>query len=231
MVLQIIVHQLCKTLGGGGLVTKLCPTFATPWTVAHQAPLSMGFSRQEYWSRLPFPSPRHLQTYFDLFSKLLQLWKDCGKMGGMLGGSENKSELYVYYDYNFVKICMQITRTRKNSQMWNQLVKIVIWMIVFPFSELFSMLYSFYNHKSPEKKKVTWRGSCRSKDEKALLSKELRKGFMRKVAIEFQEEEEAEGIKTWRQERKSCLWKTAKNPNKDVLRRAWEDGTLRKGGP
>ena len=29
----------------------------TPWTVAHQAPLSMGFSRQEHWSRLPFPSP------------------------------------------------------------------------------------------------------------------------------------------------------------------------------
>ena len=31
--------------------------FATPWTVAYQAPLSMGFSRQEYWSGLPFPSP------------------------------------------------------------------------------------------------------------------------------------------------------------------------------
>ena len=29
--------------------------FATPWTVAHQAPLSMEFSRQEYWSGLPFP--------------------------------------------------------------------------------------------------------------------------------------------------------------------------------
>ena len=34
--------------------------FATPWTVAHQAPLSMGFSRQEYWSGLPFPSPEDL---------------------------------------------------------------------------------------------------------------------------------------------------------------------------
>ena len=31
--------------------------FETPWTVAHQAPLSMGFSRQEYWSELPCPSP------------------------------------------------------------------------------------------------------------------------------------------------------------------------------
>ena len=34
--------------------------FATPWTVAHKAPLSMGFSRQEYWSGLPFPSPGDL---------------------------------------------------------------------------------------------------------------------------------------------------------------------------
>ena len=34
--------------------------FATPWTVAYQAPLSMGFSRQEYWSRLPFPSSEDL---------------------------------------------------------------------------------------------------------------------------------------------------------------------------
>ena len=34
--------------------------FATPWTVAHQAPLSMGFIRHEYWSRLPFPSPGDL---------------------------------------------------------------------------------------------------------------------------------------------------------------------------
>ena len=34
--------------------------FATPWTVAYQAPPSMGFSRQEYWSGLPFPSPRDL---------------------------------------------------------------------------------------------------------------------------------------------------------------------------
>ena len=34
--------------------------FATPWTVAYQAPPSMGFSRQGYWSGLPFPSPGNL---------------------------------------------------------------------------------------------------------------------------------------------------------------------------
>ena len=34
--------------------------FATPWTVAYQSPPSMAFSRQEYWSGMPFPSPRDL---------------------------------------------------------------------------------------------------------------------------------------------------------------------------
>ena len=34
--------------------------FVTPWAVAHQAPLPVGFSRQEHWGRLPFPSPGDL---------------------------------------------------------------------------------------------------------------------------------------------------------------------------
>ena len=41
-------------------VAKSCPTLVTPWIVAYQAPLSMGFSRQEYWSGLPCPSPGDL---------------------------------------------------------------------------------------------------------------------------------------------------------------------------
>ena len=36
---------------------------ATPWTAAHQAPPSMGFSRQEYWSGLPLPSPRKCSSF------------------------------------------------------------------------------------------------------------------------------------------------------------------------
>ena len=46
--------------GGGGLVAQSCLTLETPRMVAHQAPLSIGFSRQEYWSGLPFPSPGDL---------------------------------------------------------------------------------------------------------------------------------------------------------------------------
>ena len=47
-----IVH-VCQSLG-------CVQPFATPWTVAHQAPLSMEFSRQEFWSGLPCPSPGDL---------------------------------------------------------------------------------------------------------------------------------------------------------------------------
>ena len=49
--LQLSWSQCC-------LVSKSCPTLMTPWTVALQAPLSMGFPRQENWNGLPFPFPR-----------------------------------------------------------------------------------------------------------------------------------------------------------------------------
>ena len=56
---QLHCHHL-GGYGGAGLVTKLCLTLATPWTIACQAPLSMGFSRQEYWHGLSSPSPGDL---------------------------------------------------------------------------------------------------------------------------------------------------------------------------
>ena len=60
-------HALFKKLlkqpsedSSSSLVAKSCLTLVTLWTVASQAPLTMGFSRQEYWSGLPFPSPGDL---------------------------------------------------------------------------------------------------------------------------------------------------------------------------
>ena len=50
----------CHLLFIWWFLTKLCLTLETPWTVARQASLFMGFSRQEYWSGLPFPSPGSL---------------------------------------------------------------------------------------------------------------------------------------------------------------------------
>ena len=60
VVVLYAIQQSESVVGGGGLVTKLCPTLVTQRTVAHQAPMSMGFPRQEYWSGLPFPFPRDL---------------------------------------------------------------------------------------------------------------------------------------------------------------------------
>ena len=43
-------------------VVQSCPTVSTPWTAARQTPLPMGFSRKEYWSGLPLPSPGDLPS-------------------------------------------------------------------------------------------------------------------------------------------------------------------------
>ena len=47
----------CMKVKSESEVAQLCLTLATSWTAAHQAPLSMGFSRQKYWSGVPLPSP------------------------------------------------------------------------------------------------------------------------------------------------------------------------------
>ena len=54
------IWKLINLDSGGGLVAKSCLTLATPWAIACQAPLFMGFSRQEYWNGLSFPSPGDL---------------------------------------------------------------------------------------------------------------------------------------------------------------------------
>ena len=53
-------HLVVMYGGGGDLIAKSCLTPVTPWTVAWQAPLPRGFSRQEYWSGLPFLSSGYL---------------------------------------------------------------------------------------------------------------------------------------------------------------------------
>ena len=47
----------CRKVKSESEVAQSCPTLVTPWTAAHQGPPSMGFSRQEYWSGVPLPSP------------------------------------------------------------------------------------------------------------------------------------------------------------------------------
>ena len=47
----------CMKVKSESEVAQSCPTLVTPWTAAYQAPPSMGFSRQKYWSGVPLPSP------------------------------------------------------------------------------------------------------------------------------------------------------------------------------
>ena len=47
----------CMTVKSESEVAQSCPTLATPWTAAYQAPPSVGFSRQKSWSGVPLPSP------------------------------------------------------------------------------------------------------------------------------------------------------------------------------
>ena len=60
MVYIALIGHFISVVVGGGLVPKLYPSLATQWTVALQAPLFMGFPRQEYWIGLPFPPPGDL---------------------------------------------------------------------------------------------------------------------------------------------------------------------------
>ena len=53
---SVQIHSLCAH----AQLLSHVQLFVTPWTIAHQAPLSMEFPRQEYWSGLPFPTPRDL---------------------------------------------------------------------------------------------------------------------------------------------------------------------------
>ena len=77
----LCIHRIDTLLHVCSVMSLL---FATPWTVAHQAPLLMGFSRQEYWSGLPFPSPRYPFTIHNiwLFSqRILRLITRCSETG------------------------------------------------------------------------------------------------------------------------------------------------------
>ena len=62
VLIAVVIGMSCMSVGGGGGVHSLSCVllFCNPVTVPHQAPLSIGFSRQEYWSGLPIPPPGNL---------------------------------------------------------------------------------------------------------------------------------------------------------------------------
>ena len=68
---------------------------ATPWTAAYQAPLSMGFSRQEYWSGLPSPSPT-VEYYLAIKMKYCCLWQMDGPMQSEILEKDRLCVMYVW---------------------------------------------------------------------------------------------------------------------------------------
>ena len=60
---KCVYEEVCVCVCARAHAHALCHVrlFTPPWTVAHQASLSMGFPRQEYWSGLPFPSPKEVK--------------------------------------------------------------------------------------------------------------------------------------------------------------------------
>ena len=116
--------------------------FATPWTVAYQAPPSMGFSRQEYWSGLPFPSPGDLpnpgieprssalQAEVDVFLELSCFFDDPTAVCSLISDSSAfpKSSLNIW---NF-SVHVLLKPSLENfecyfASVWNECICEVVW--------------------------------------------------------------------------------------------------------
>ena len=64
----------CRKVKRKSEVAQSCPTLATPWTAAYQAPPPMGFFRQEYWSGVPLPSPLLKTILMQMYSHIYYLF-------------------------------------------------------------------------------------------------------------------------------------------------------------
>ena len=88
----------CMKVKSQSEVAQSCPILATPWTAAYQAPPSMGFSRQKYWSGVPLPSPNehHINVSYYTHLDVYNTTCDDHILSLLLPGWINKN-------YNFLK--------------------------------------------------------------------------------------------------------------------------------
>ena len=99
--------------------------FATPWTVAHQAPLSVGFSRQEYWSGSPFPSPIFCICWLILIFASWDLYQFFSNSADTQVMTYLYIPLYLHIEFkNFCQICVfediiKINRQTHNTFFFN----------------------------------------------------------------------------------------------------------------
>ena len=113
-------------------------TFETPWVLAHQTPLSMGFPRQEYWSGLPLPSPENVISYLGKISgPFFILHCEWGTVQGLC-------------DYHLCFLFLQVQvllKTLKwgNPEIIDQFSFVLSWVIlsdIGQFSLVFCLLYN-----------------------------------------------------------------------------------------
>ena len=111
-------------------VAQSCPTLFDPWIVAHQAPPSMGFSRQEYWSGLPFSSPGNVHKVW--FTVLLHyLTRSSDVLNGVVSGGCLFDNLQMYCDVSLKKSSWSTTSGRQATS-WASQKSTKSWGIVSP---------------------------------------------------------------------------------------------------
>ena len=115
---------------GGGLVTKYCLTIVTPWTVACQIPLSIGFSGQEWWSGMPFPSPGDLpDPRIEPRSSALQADSLSTKLLGKLFSIYYNYSFNIMRKYNSKVICLDSLKHSYCRSHTGYILKDVFWQI------------------------------------------------------------------------------------------------------
>ena len=97
---------------------------ATLWTIAHQAPLSMGFSRQEYWSELPCPPPGDLPDPGTNLHLLRLLYWQVGSLPLMAPGKPKMVHLLWEIVWQLLKKLKRVTIWPRNSTHWHILKRI-----------------------------------------------------------------------------------------------------------
>ena len=133
--------------------------FGTPWTITYQAPLSMGFSRQEYWSGLPFPSPE--VATFCLWGEDKYASNLCPSVSKMVFSS-CFFQIFLYLIFCSLKIiCLVVTFRHLSCLVFPKLPKFVvqcltlIWAnfnhcnFLYFFCSFFSFWYSHYIYVIP----------------------------------------------------------------------------------
>ena len=130
--------------------------FATTCPIVHQAPLSLGFSRQEYWSGLPFPSPGNLPSPgTEPRSSTLQADSSLSESSGKPKACQQFH--FVYHDPNFTKYesLLNTLEGKKKQDSWDPLWKISVqWVWVglkrlhfHSFCKILTRTQAFENHR------------------------------------------------------------------------------------